>query len=87
MKKEFTEVQNIEINLAPFGGRDMTVDALFKEVRRTRRDKLMDIICHLASNDSTNLVVFDGITFNALIEDYTRGINNFGDNFEGEIEY
>ena len=65
----------------------MTVDDLFKEVRRTRRDKLMDIICHLGSNDSTNLLTFDGITFNALIEDYCRGLNSFGDNFEGEIEY
>lgn len=87
MKKEFTQVENININLAPFGGRDMTVGNLFAEVRCSRRDRLMGIIFGLEPNDYTNILVFDGITFNALIEDYVNRFDDFGDNFEGYIEY
>lgn len=87
MKKEFIQVENIEINLAPFGGRDMTVGDLFAEVRRSRRNRLMEIICGLEVNTPYNLLVFDGITFNALVEDHICHFNDFGNNFEGEIEY
>lgn len=87
MNKDFTEVENININLASFGGRDMTVGDLFAEVRRSRRNRLTEIICGLEVNASTNLLVFDGITFNALIENHIRQFNEFGNNYEGDIEY
>ena len=85
--KELTDVQNIQINLAPYGGRDMTIGHLYAEVCTSRRNRLMDIICGLEANAYTNALVFDGIAFNALIADHIRHFDNFFPNFEGEIEY